>query len=364
MGPVDRLECSPDAPHQSIYVSANGAAFLHRFIEKTCPDDAMKIFDLTNPEAARGYDAVTGGVSLEYTPRLFLVKADDGAVTEADFDAPPHLLTAGGIGCNPEEISPDELATFVQTPPPPRLPDSTVIPDGLTEAQTIAAWHYRSIAESCILRPDSEECLAAVLRSGYDLFTDPLSGERNVCLLRAVVVDCFLGRAAPDIPLLLELFPSVEDRKTIQEMVLRVPDLDNDVAAEYIAVTGSEPGADRVRASLLHQTVIETLLHRKIQNGQHERVAAWMNRDFLPLSDLKSASSLPGTAHVAAEVKNVAGAQELYDEAVRHGNTKVCLALWRRRDVEVDAGGLTVIIKRLKDLDVIYRSIRAQQACN
>ena len=320
----------------------------------------MKIFDLTNPEAARGYDAVTGLPSLEYTPRLFLVKGPRGNVVEADFDTPSHVLASGGVGCDPEDVTPAGLAHFIRTPPPDRLPDPLVVPGGLTEAQAIAAWWYRSIAEACMIRPDSHECLAAVVRSGYDLFTDPLSGERNACLFRAIVMESFLVRYVPDMDLLLEVFPGPEDRKEIQATAMSAPLVDDDFAARYIARTGSAPGEAHVRASLLHRTVAETLLYREIGQGNHERTAEWMNRDALPLDALRRASSLEGVAAVAQAVTNPLGAQALYDAAVEAGNTKLCLALLRRKDAEVDAGGLSVIVKRLQDLEVIYRSTVAQ----
>lgn len=318
----------------------------------------MKVFNLRNPEAARGYDSETGMPSLEYTPRLFLVRGADGRVIEADFDVPPHFMTAGGVGCDPDEISPEDLGRFVRTSLPKRLPGTTVVPRGLTEEQTIAAWRYRSVAEACILRPDCHECAAAVLRSGYDLLVDPLSGERNLCLLRAIVMDGFFARAAPDIPLLVSIFPDVQDRKTIQEMALSAPHfLDNDDAAEYISITGKEPGAERVRASLLHDTVVELLLRREIQTGDLERVSDWMNRDAVSLCALRGAGHLFAAATVAGSVKNARGAQELYEEASRQGNTPLCLALLRRGDVTVDAGRMAPVVKRLQELEVIYRSI-------
>eukprot|EP00873_Tetraselmis_striata_P043900 jgi/Tetstr1/464164/TSEL_008969.t1 len=318
----------------------------------------MKIFDLTNPEASQGYDIATGVPSLEYTPRLFLLRSADGSVFEADFDAPTHIMTSGGVGCNPELVSPEELREFVRTPLPESLPPCFVVPDGLTEAQAIAAWRYRSIAEACILRPDSHECLAAVIQSGYDLFTDPLSGDRNRCLLRATVVDGFFSRVVADVPLLLQLFPAREDRMVIQETAITSPISDRTAASRYIKATGCLPGEDKVSACMLHPSIVHALTRREILRGNYESLAEWINRGGLGMETLWECRALEGAADVARMLDNADGAQTLYDVSVQCGNTKLCLALLSRGDAAVDAGGLSAVIKRLRDLDVIHRSLR------
>eukprot|EP00873_Tetraselmis_striata_P033920 jgi/Tetstr1/454184/TSEL_041103.t1 len=312
----------------------------------------MTVFRLVTQSERRGYNDALAAPCLHFVAALFRYVDDDGDETDAGADDP--LPAVEGLALGPGAVSPAALVRLLQSPVPVPLPARVLAPPSLTDAQTARAWRYRCALE-LFQRPDGREFAGAVLRSGFDVFADPLAEARAPNVIRAVAMSHFSG-AGEDVGLLMELVRRPEDRKVIQELFLFSRLVDEHVAKGFINRTSR--GADgQVHPALMHRVVVNVFLRREILTGHGARAAAWMNRHGLGHAFLVSSADLGDAAGVAAALESPVGAQILFNSARKHGNTALCKALICRRP-EISSGPLAALVKRIQDLDVAYRGLR------